>query len=85
LNDALQFKANPEPRVFFRGTVLFIYKEDNGRSRAHYAYLEQNQGEQGQPLIEITLQPGEQRDVNVQFLYPPDATPPQVLTISTQN
>lgn len=85
LNDALQFKANPEPRVFFRGTVLFIYKEDNGRSRAHYAYLEQNQGEQGQPLIEITLQPGEQRDVNIQFLYPPDATPPQVLTISTQN
>lgn len=85
LNDALQFKANPEPRVFFRGTVLFIYKEDNGRSRAHYAYLEQNQGEQGQPLIEITLQPGEQRDVNVQFLYPPDATPPQVLTISTKN
>lgn len=84
LNNALQFSTNPEPRVFFRGTVLFIYKEDNGRSRASYTYLVQNRGEQGQPLIEVTLQPGEQRDVNVQFLYPPDATPPQVLTISTQ-
>jgi hypothetical protein len=63
---------------------LFIYKEDNGRSRAFYTYLEQNRGEQGQPLIEVTLAPGEQRDVNVQFLYPPDATPPQVLTISTK-
>lgn len=83
-NNALQFLANPASRVFFRGTVLFIYKEDNGRSRAYYTYLEQNRGEQGQPLIEVTLQPGEQRDVNVQFLYPPDATPPQVLTISTQ-
>lgn len=84
LDNALQFNRSPESRVFFRGTVLFIYKEDNGRSRAHYTYLEQNRGEQGAPLIEVTLAPGEQRDVNVQFLYPPDATPPQVLTISTK-
>ncbi len=83
LKNALQFNAAPESRVFFRGTVLFLYKEDNGRSRAHYTYLVQNRGEQGQPLIKMTLAPGEQRDVNVQFLYPPDATPPQVLTIST--
>ena len=84
LSNALQFKANPESRVFFRGTVLFIYKDDDGRSRAAYTYLVQNQGEQGQPLMNLTLAPGEQRDVNVQFLYPPDATPPQVLTITTQ-
>ncbi|MEL6815239.1 MAG: DUF3370 domain-containing protein [Cyanobacteria bacterium J06598_3] len=84
LSNALQFSANPERRVFFRGTVLFLYKEDDGRSRAFYTYLEQNRGEQGQPLIGITLQPGEQRDVTVQFLYPPDATPPQVLTITTE-
>ncbi|MGC1309557.1 MAG: DUF3370 domain-containing protein [Phormidesmis sp.] len=84
IKNALQFKTTPDSRVFFRGTMLFIYKEDDGRSRAHYAYLVQNRGEQGQPLVEMTLAPGEQRDVNVQFLYPPDATPPQVLTISTQ-
>ncbi len=84
LRNALQFNTSPESRVFFRGTVLFVYKEDNGRSRAAYTYLVQNRGQQGQPLIELTLAPGEQRDVNVQFLYPPDATPPQVLTISTQ-
>jgi Protein of unknown function (DUF3370) len=84
LDNALQFNRTPESRVFFRGTVLFVYKEDNGRSRAFYTYLEQNRGEQGEPLIEVTLAPGEQRNVNVQFLYPPDATPPQVLTISTK-
>ncbi|MEL6605647.1 MAG: DUF3370 domain-containing protein [Cyanobacteria bacterium J06614_10] len=83
IENALQFKAAPEPRVFFRGTVLFVYKDDDGRSRAAYTYVVQNQGEQGEPLVEVTLAPGEQRDVNVQFLYPPDATPPQVLTIST--
>ncbi|MEM6451237.1 MAG: DUF3370 domain-containing protein [Cyanobacteria bacterium P01_D01_bin.105] len=85
LNNALQFKANPDRRVFFRGTVLFIYKADDGRSRAAYTYVEQNQGEQGQPLVNLTLAPGEQRNVNVQFLYPPDATPPQVLTITTSS
>ncbi|MEL6940070.1 MAG: DUF3370 family protein, partial [Cyanobacteria bacterium J06598_1] len=37
-----------------------------------------------QSLVDITLAPGEQRDATVQFLYPPDATPPQVLTVSTQ-
>ncbi|MEL7141797.1 MAG: DUF3370 domain-containing protein [Cyanobacteria bacterium J06573_11] len=84
LDNALQFHSRPESRVFFRGTVLFLYREDDGRSRAFYTYLEQNRGEQGQPLIQVTLAPGEQRDVNFQFLYPPDATPPQVLTISTQ-
>jgi len=83
LDDALQFYAAPEPRVFFRGTVLVIYKEDDGRSRAAYTYLVQNRGEQGEPIVEVTLAPGEQRDMTVQFLYPPDATPPQVLTIST--
>ena len=84
LSNALQFSKSPESRVFFRGTVLFVYEEDNGRPRASYTYLVQNRGQEGKPLIEITLQPGEQRNVNVQFLYPPDATPPQVLTISTR-
>lgn len=84
LDNALQFSKSPASRVFFRGTVLFVYKEDNGRPRAAYTYLVQNRGQQGEPLVEVTLQPGEQRDVNVQFLYPPDATPPQVLTISTR-
>ena len=84
LDDALQFYASPGNRVFFRGTVLFLYREEDGRSRAAYTYVEQDQGEQGEPLLTLTLAPGEQRDVTVQFLYPPDATPPQVLTISTQ-
>ncbi|MEM9150576.1 MAG: DUF3370 domain-containing protein [Cyanobacteria bacterium P01_F01_bin.3] len=83
-NDALEFYASPESRVFFRGTVLVIYKADDGRSRAAYTYLVQNRGEQGEPMVEVTLAPGEQRDMTVQFLYPPDATPPQVLTVSTR-
>ena len=84
MNNALQFFASPEERVFFRGTVLFVYKADDGRSRAAYTYVVQNRGQQGQPLVTLTLAPGEQRDVTMQMLYPPDATPPQVLTITTE-
>ena len=83
LEDALQFYERPKDRAFFRGTVLFVYQDDDGRSRAAYTYVEQKQGQQGQPLITLTLAPGEQRNVIVQFLYPPDSTPPQVLTVTT--
>jgi hypothetical protein len=30
------------------------------------------------------MPPGERRLVEVQFIYPPDSTPPQVLTVQTQ-
>jgi len=43
----------------------------------------QRRGEQGSPLVELDIAPGTRRLVSVDFLYPPDATPPQVLTVST--
>lgn len=36
------------------------------------------------PLITLNMQPGEQREVTVDLMYPPDATPPQVLTVKTE-
>ncbi|MFM6063438.1 MAG: DUF3370 family protein, partial [Microcystis panniformis] len=35
-------------------------------------------------LVTLTIPPGDWRVVQVNFLYPPDATPPQVLTIKTE-
>lgn len=83
LEDTLQFQHPPDSRVFFRGTVLFLYQDDSGRSRANYVHLVQRRGQQGEPLVRLEMPPGDRRDVKVQFLYPPDATPPQVLTIET--
>jgi Protein of unknown function (DUF3370) len=82
-SNVLQFLNPPEDRVFFRGTVLVLYNADDGRPRANYVHVTQNRGDQGEPLAELTLAPGERRSVKVQFLYPPDATPPQVLTLTT--
>jgi Protein of unknown function (DUF3370) len=84
LNNSLQFLSPPEERVFFRGTVLLLYNADDGRPRANYVHVTQNRGDQGEALAELTLAPREQRSVTVQFLYPPDATPPQVLTLETR-
>ena len=83
LKNALTFLTPHGSRIFFRGTVLFLYTNDQGERRADYIHLVQRRGQVGPSLIELTLEPGEERLVEVQFLYPPDATPPQVLTLTT--
>ena len=83
LRNALAFLEPHDSRIFFRGTVLFLYKNDQGERRADYIHLVQRRGQLGPPLVELTLAPGEERSVEVHLLYPPDATPPQVLTLTT--
>lgn len=79
----LRFLRNPTNRIFFRGTVKVRYEGDDGRERTQYVHVVQRQGEEGEPLVRLSLPPGIQRNVTVEFIYPPDATPPQVLTVST--
>lgn len=85
LKNALTFLIPHENRIFFRGTLLFLYTNDQGKRQADYIHLVQRRGQIGPPLVELTLAPQEERSVEVQFLYPPDATPPQVLTLTTHN
>lgn len=80
----LMFYNPPEPRIFFRGTVQVVYKDDNGTEQTRYIHLVQRRGEQGKPLVTLNLKPKERRTLQVQFLYPPDATPPQVLTVRSR-
>ncbi len=73
----------PPGQVFFRGTVQISFKDDRGRNQTRYVHLVQRQGEQGLPLLTLTMPPGDRRSVGIDFLYPPDATPPQALTVKT--
>jgi hypothetical protein len=75
------FDPLPKP-VFFRGTVKIAYTDEQGQPQEKYYHLVQKRGQRGEPLVILNLSPQEQRTVKVEFLYPPDATPPQVLTIS---
>ncbi|MFQ4146594.1 DUF3370 domain-containing protein [Chlorogloeopsis sp. ULAP02] len=79
----LRFLSPPEPRVFFRGTVRIRYNDDKGLPRTKYWHLVQQRGQMGEPLVQLKMAAGERRLVKVDFLYPPDATPPQMLTVET--
>src|ERR687886_453349 len=79
----LRFLEPPSNQVFFRGTVQIRYKDDAGLPRTRYVHLLQRRGQQGEPLVTLKMPPSDQRLVQVDFLYPPDATPPQVLTVKT--
>lgn len=82
--NGLRFLEPPGPQTFFRGTVRLRYNDDQGRPQTRYIHLVQRRGQQGEPLVELAMTPASRRLVQIDFLYPPDATPPQVLTITTQ-
>jgi hypothetical protein len=80
----LRFLNPPARQVFFRGTVRLRYQQE-GKQNSKFVHLVQKRGEMGEPLVLLNLKPGEKSLVQVDFLYPPDASPPQVLTVSTQD
>lgn len=81
--DVLLFLNPRVDQIFFRGTVKVSYKDDAGQSQTRYVHLVQRRGQPGEPLVTLTLPPGASREVQVSLVYPPDSTPPQVLTVKT--
>lgn len=79
----LTYYEPPSKRTFFRGTVLVKYLSDKGETTQDYIHLVETRGEKSLPLAEIVLKPKGRRNLQFSFLYPPDATPPQVVTISS--
>ena len=81
----LEFRNPPANRTFYRGTVRVRYQDALGTPKTKYTHLVQLQGEQGQPLITLDLEPQQKSLVKIDFIYPPDSTPPQVLTIYSES
>ena len=81
--NGLRFFNPPARQVFFRGTVKVAYNDDRGLPRTRYIHLVQKRGDRSAPLVRLIMKPRDIRLVQVNFIYPPDATPPQVLTIAT--
>jgi hypothetical protein len=81
LAQALRFRRPPDNRIFFRGTVRLKFRNQMGLERTHYVHLVQRRGEETDPLLQLTI-PAEARQVlEIDLVYPPDATPPQVITV----
>ncbi len=83
LEDGLRFRLPPTDQIFFRGTIRLSYTNDFGIPQTRYVHVVQQRGQEGEPLVRLRLPKGGQRLVDVQLIYPPDATPPQVLTVQT--
>jgi hypothetical protein len=81
--DLLLFLNPRVDQIFFRGTVKVSYEDDGGQSQTRYVHLVQRRGQPGEPLVTLNLPPGASREVQVSLVYPPDSTPPQVLTVKT--
>ncbi|MEH1872179.1 DUF3370 domain-containing protein [Nostoc sp.] len=80
----LRFLSTPARQIFFRGTVRVRYKDGQNQPQTQFVHLVQKRGQPGEPLVLLKMKAGDRSLVEVDFLYPPDATPPQVLTVSTQ-
>ena len=80
----VKFLPSPPSAVFFRGLVKVKYHDDEDICRVKYIHLVQKRGEKGEDLITVEIPSQETKSISVDFLYPPDATPPQILRITTQ-
>ncbi|MDJ1184081.1 DUF3370 domain-containing protein [Roseofilum casamattae] len=79
----LQFDNSAAAPVVFRGTVRVQFVDRDGAEQTRKVHLVQRRGDESQPLTDIDIPPGITQTMTVNLLYPPDATPPQVLTIHT--
>ncbi|WP_293124136.1 DUF3370 domain-containing protein [Microcoleus sp. bin38.metabat.b11b12b14.051] len=68
---------------YFRGTVRLRYQDGGGVNTTRYVHLWHRVGQVVEPMVKLKLAAGESRSIKVDFIYPPDATPPQVLTVRT--
>ncbi|MEG4319032.1 MULTISPECIES: DUF3370 domain-containing protein [unclassified Microcoleus] len=81
--NGLRFRKPPLDFPYFRGTVRLRYQDDRGADTTRYVHLWQRVGQVVEPMLKLKLAAGQRRSIEVDFIYPPDATPPQVLTVKT--
>lgn len=74
----LQYYEDPPPRAHFRGTVKVVCE-----GKTKFWHLVQRQGCDGSKIAELVMPAGSRKKVTLEFIYPPDATPPHVISIVT--
>lgn len=82
----LRFLKSPSGPICFRGTIKLSFPQGSPTQSVpeqQYFHLVQRCGQQGKPLVTLPISPQGTIRAKVELLYPPDSTPPQVLTIRT--
>ena len=60
--------------VFYRGSIKL--SEDKKET---YFHIVLHRGQKAESLKELLIEPYDYKDISIEFLYPPDATPPQAI------
>lgn len=79
----LLFQKPPRDYPFFRGTVRLRYADDKGQQKTRYVHLWHRTGQVLEPMERLVMPPGSRKAMQVDLIYPPDSTPPHVLTVRT--
>lgn len=79
------FYRTTDRRVFFRGTIKIGSGKGKKVSKSHYQHVVEHRGEKVGALLSLVVPKNGSRTVEVELLYPPDCTPPQMLTLSTSS
>ncbi|MCC6976761.1 MAG: DUF3370 domain-containing protein [Candidatus Melainabacteria bacterium] len=82
--DNLTYFEPPAKNTFYRGTLFVQYLSDKGDTVKRYTHLVQTRGTKADELFKITMKPKGRRTIKLSLFYPPDATPPQVITFSSR-
>lgn len=81
--DGLIFRQPPLDFPFFRGTVKLTYPDKQNKNVTKYIHLWQRRGELVKPFWSWEIPPQTRQTMKLTLIYPPDSTPPQVLTIQS--
>jgi len=82
-SDVVRFFDPPYKQVVFRGTIKVTTRSKEGQNSLDYFHLVQRYAEAADPFFVLQFAPRQEQTVRVEFIYPPDCTPPQLLTISS--
>ncbi|HEY9714201.1 MAG TPA: DUF3370 domain-containing protein [Chroococcales cyanobacterium] len=81
----LEFYEKPVTKVFYRGTVRVAYRKGIFSGKSKDIHLVEDRGDRSQPLAQFDLPRGRREHLRVELFYPPDSTPPQVLTLKSES
>lgn len=82
-SETMKFSDPPYPQIYFRGTIKVTTAANEPAERVRYFHVVQRYGEMGRPFLTLPIAASHEQTVRVEFFYPPDCTPPQLLTLST--
>ena len=80
--NGMSFYTNQSNKIMYRGSVRISYVNELNKSKSEIKHLVQHYGQRMPEFMTLEMEPNTKQSVQIEFFYPPDSTPPQVLAIT---